>query len=170
MNILKTGKYLHLLTFFALLLSSCGRIDQKIYGTIDEMVIERTGQTQFITSGSLYDLIINQASGYKIIDVREPVEYIAGHIPGAINIPRGLIEFSDKLTNRREKIILYSNTQKRACLSASNLKLLKFKTVMVLEGGLEMWVQEFPNKIEEGSGNTTAATPAKKTSSGGCGD
>lgn len=28
-----------------------------------------------------------------IIDVREPGEYAEGHVPGAINIPRGLIEF-----------------------------------------------------------------------------
>ena len=28
-----------------------------------------------------------------IVDVREPAEYADGQIPGAINIPRGLIEF-----------------------------------------------------------------------------
>ena len=28
-----------------------------------------------------------------IIDVREPDEYASGHVPGAINIPRGVIEF-----------------------------------------------------------------------------
>lgn len=28
-----------------------------------------------------------------VIDVREPEEFHQGHIPGAINIPRGLLEF-----------------------------------------------------------------------------
>ena len=28
-----------------------------------------------------------------LIDVREPDEYAAGHLPGAMGIPRGLLEF-----------------------------------------------------------------------------
>ena len=31
--------------------------------------------------------------GPVLLDVREPSEYEKGHIPGAINIPRGLVEF-----------------------------------------------------------------------------
>ncbi len=46
-----------------------------------------------------------------LIDVREADEFHAGHIPGAINIPRGLLEF--KLSNEPElaardlKLVLY---------------------------------------------------------------
>ena len=28
-----------------------------------------------------------------LIDVREPAEFASGHLPGAINIPRGVLEF-----------------------------------------------------------------------------
>ena len=28
-----------------------------------------------------------------VVDVREPPEFAAGHIPGAVNIPRGFIEY-----------------------------------------------------------------------------
>ena len=34
-----------------------------------------------------------QAAGVPVVDVREPAEYAAGHIPGAVNIPRGVLEF-----------------------------------------------------------------------------
>ena len=34
-----------------------------------------------------------QQTGVPIIDVREPAEYAAGHFPGAVNIPRGVLEF-----------------------------------------------------------------------------
>ncbi|PIX61485.1 MAG: hypothetical protein COZ47_01740, partial [Lysobacterales bacterium CG_4_10_14_3_um_filter_64_11] len=34
-----------------------------------------------------------QAAGAPVIDVREPSEYAAGHIAGAVNIPRGVLEF-----------------------------------------------------------------------------
>lgn len=39
--------------------------------------------------------LIKQAD--MLIDVREADEFHAGHIPGAVNIPRGILEF--KLTN-----------------------------------------------------------------------
>jgi len=33
------------------------------------------------------------AGSVAIIDVREADEYAAGHLPGAVNIPRGVLEF-----------------------------------------------------------------------------
>lgn len=34
------------------------------------------------------------AAGQRLVlDVREPDEYAAGHLPGAVNIPRGVLEF-----------------------------------------------------------------------------
>lgn len=38
-------------------------------------------------------LLAMQASGLPVIDVREPEEFTAGHLPGAVNIPRGVLEF-----------------------------------------------------------------------------
>ncbi|WP_256360299.1 rhodanese-like domain-containing protein [Methylomonas koyamae] len=32
-------------------------------------------------------------SGSLLLDVREPAEFAAGHLPGAVNIPRGVLEF-----------------------------------------------------------------------------
>ena len=34
-----------------------------------------------------------RAGAAAVIDVREPAEYATGHLPGAINIPRGVLEF-----------------------------------------------------------------------------
>ncbi|MFB6268268.1 MAG: rhodanese-like domain-containing protein [Halodesulfurarchaeum sp.] len=35
--------------------------------------------------------------GVRLVDIREPVEYQAGHIPGSINIPMG--ELTDRLSD-----------------------------------------------------------------------
>ena len=57
-----------------------------------------------------------------LLDVREADEFHAGHIPGAINIPRGVLEF--KLSNdpalcaRELNIVLYCKTSGRAALAA----------------------------------------------------
>ncbi|MCI5147190.1 MAG: rhodanese-like domain-containing protein, partial [Candidatus Electrothrix sp. AR3] len=56
-----------------------------------------------------------------IVDVREPDEYASGHLPGAINIPRGLLEFKiwkhiefPKNTDVDKHIYLYCKVGGRA--------------------------------------------------------
>lgn len=39
-----------------------------------------------------YRKIVENPGPALIVDVREPYEYAAGHVPGAINIPRGVIQ------------------------------------------------------------------------------
>ena len=42
---------------------------------------------------SVRDVQENQSEDTLLIDVREPAEFSRGHLPGAIHIPRGLLEF-----------------------------------------------------------------------------
>jgi rhodanese-related sulfurtransferase len=78
-----------------------------------------------------------------ILDVREADEYAAGHIPGAINIPRGLLEFKiDKhpsLNNREAKIVLQCQGGGRSALATVTLQKLGYKHVSNLAGGLNAW-------------------------------
>lgn len=83
-----------------------------------------------------------------IIDVREPAEYAAGHIPRALNIPRGLIEFRiwshvgfpDKL-DLNAKITLYCGSGARAALAAKSLQDLKFTNVTAADVRFEDWAK-----------------------------
>ena len=100
---------------------------------------------------------VDESSYDLVIDVREPSEYDAGHIPGAINIPRGLIEFKiwptvgfPDVTDQGQKIYLYCNTGGRASLSGKSLQELGFTEVTVVEMKLTDWIDAgFP--IEKGS-------------------
>jgi hypothetical protein len=40
-----------------------------------------------------YLAAVKNPNGAMLIDVREDYEYKAGHVPGTVNIPRGLLEF-----------------------------------------------------------------------------
>jgi rhodanese-related sulfurtransferase len=153
-----------------LIFTGCGQVDQTTYGSVDKMVMEHHNDAPFMASDQLNQLIEEMLPGIKIVDVREPDEYIAGHIPGSINVPRGLLEFSDLISNRRDHLIIYSNEENRSSLSVANLKLTKHKKVNVLKGGFEGWKSQYPESIEEGAGTASAAAPAKKPSGGGCGD
>ena len=69
------------------------------------------------------DAAIRQAN--VLIDVREPDEYSAGHLTGAINWPRGLLEFklssSPDLEQRDLSIVVYCRTGGRSALAACSM-------------------------------------------------
>lgn len=86
-----------------------------------------------------------------VIDVREPAEFETGHIPGSINIPRGVLEFqvdahpavanvSDPALSHKERpIVVVCRTGGRAALSAVNLQRLGFADVRSIAGGVLAW-------------------------------
>ena len=83
-------------------------------------------------------------SGIIFLDVREPKKYKAGHIPGAINIPRGLLEFKidKKIPNKNTKIVIYCKKGGRGFLSARNIKRMGYKNVMNIKGGWKAWTKK----------------------------
>ena len=54
----------------------------------------QTAQKQVKTIGmEEYRKVVENPGAGLIVDVREPGEFAAGHVPGTINVPRGLVEF-----------------------------------------------------------------------------
>jgi rhodanese-related sulfurtransferase len=86
-----------------------------------------------------------------VIDVREPGEYAEGHLPGAVNLPRGVLEFrihahpamacvaSESLAQPARPLLLYCLTGGRSALAADSLRQLGFGDVRSLAGGFEAW-------------------------------
>jgi len=87
------------------------------------------------------------ASGKAVLlDVREPVEWTE-YIGGAVQVPRGLLEFAADPTSPRHKLeleparrmIVYCRSGVRAALAASTLKTLGYADVANLDGGISAW-------------------------------
>jgi rhodanese-related sulfurtransferase len=81
-----------------------------------------------------------------IVDVREPEEYAAGYIPGAVNVPRGLLEFNiwgevgfPEKTDVNKKIYVYCKTGGRCTLAAKSLQDLGFTDVTAVVMLFEDW-------------------------------
>lgn len=97
------------------------------------------------------ELLAFHAAGAPIIDVREPEEFSEGHIPGAVNIPRGLLEFevdghpavayrtAEELSHRERPVVLYCLSGGRSALAAAALQGLGFVSPMSLAGGILHW-------------------------------
>ena len=88
---------------------------------------------------------VSQDKNYLIVDVREPGEYAQGHIDGAINVPRGVLEFRadpnypggiPSLYDKSALIILYCRSGARSALAAQSLTLLGYKAIVSMAGGL----------------------------------
>lgn len=89
--------------------------------------------------------------GVVVIDVREPAEFQTGHIPGAHNIPRGVLEFevdahpavahvSDPALSHKERpVVIVCRTGGRAALAAVNLVRMGFTDVRSIAGGMTAW-------------------------------
>ncbi len=79
-----------------------------------------------------------------LIDVREADEYASGHLPGAVHMSRGLLEFklsgSPELAARDLNIVLYCKTSGRAALAAVQLHAMGYLKVASIAGGFDAWV------------------------------
>jgi rhodanese-related sulfurtransferase len=83
------------------------------------------------------------ATGAVILDVREPAEFDMGHLPGAVNIPRGLLEFmvgnNPVLKDFDQCMMVYCKNGGRSTLASDTLQKMGFKQVTMLSGGFDSW-------------------------------
>jgi rhodanese-related sulfurtransferase len=82
---------------------------------------------------------IRQNPGVYLLDVREPDEYAAGHIPGITLIPMG--EVASRLTElpRDKEIIVTCRTGNRSSQIADLLREQGFTNVHNMTGGIVAW-------------------------------
>ena len=89
-------------------------------------------------------------AGWDFVDVREPDEFAAGHIPGARNFPRGFLEVRADLEHhkrdpwledRGRKMILYCGGGHRSALAGKTLQEMGFQRILSLAGGWTGWVE-----------------------------
>ena len=80
---------------------------------------------------------------FALIDVREREEQAQGTIPGAVCLPRGILEVKiDQVTSEKDrKIVLYCAGGNRSALGAWMLKKMGFRNVISLIGGYNGWKQ-----------------------------
>lgn len=109
--------------------------------TLHELVTEAKSQISEIDVATAAQVI---AQGVTLIDIREPSEFDVAHLSGALNIPRGVLEFKTvdhpALAAKDSKIVLYCRSGGRSALSTLNLQRLGYSQVISMAGGIEAWV------------------------------
>jgi rhodanese-related sulfurtransferase len=105
-----------------------------------ELVQQAKKEIQEINNDELKKLQSSNED-FTLIDVREKEDAAEGTIPGATNIPRGMLEHSiDQVTtDKNRKLVLFCGGGSRSALAAASLKKMGFKNVISLAGGYRGW-------------------------------
>ena len=87
--------------------------------------------------------MMEQETGYIILDVRRPDEFAAGHIPNAINVPNESIGTDEipELPDKDQLIMVYCRSGRRS--KEASEKLVKLGYTNIVEfGGILDWKGE----------------------------
>jgi rhodanese-related sulfurtransferase len=118
-----------------------------------------------------WDLRDSLAAGSELIllDVREPAEFALLRIPGAINVPRGVLEQSCEwdydetvpmlATERDSEIVVICRSGKRSALAADVLQQMGYTRVASLRTGVRGW-NDFEQPLLDGAGKPVDADTA----------
>jgi phage shock protein E len=89
------------------------------------------------------DAAESQKERAVIIDVREREEFQRGHIPGAINLPKGTIELEieKRAPDPDVEIITYCGGGNRSAIVAENLQRMGYTRIKSVEGGFRAWLE-----------------------------
>ena len=101
-----------------------------------------------------------------MVDVREPGEFAMLHIPGSVNVPRGILEQScewdydetvpELAAGREREIVVICRSGKRSVLAADVMQQMGYANVVSLRLGIRGWNgAELP--LEDVGGNAVDA-------------
>lgn len=97
-----------------------------------------------------------------LFDVRQPLEYAAGHIPGSISAQGGqLVQATDEYAAvRNGRYVLMDDDELRAIMTAHWLQQMGLPQVFVLKGGIFKAAALAPQGLAEGEERPADAAPA----------
>lgn len=73
------------------------------------------------------------------IDVREPDEYAAGHIPGITNLPLSTLSEESANFPKDAEVVIICRSGNRSMQAAEKLKEFGFTNLVNVEGGMNAW-------------------------------
>lgn len=122
------------------MIKSAAQLVQEMKDTIKEVSVE--------------ELAVHLANDIVLIDVRESEEFSSGHIPGAVNFPRGVLEMKLQMhpefkdaefpLEEMSKLDMYviCRSGARSALATESLQKMGFTNVFSVAGGMTEWIEK----------------------------
>lgn len=116
-----------------------------------QQMVQELGATVAQVSPEQLNEQLEQGSVGLVVDVREPEEFAGGHLPGAVNIPRGVLELKadpdapmadERLAGRQdEQIVVYCFRAPgfRSLSAADTLQKMGYPNAVAMAAGMHGW-------------------------------
>jgi rhodanese-related sulfurtransferase len=84
---------------------------------------------------------VERGEHWILLDVREREEYRAGHLEGALSLPRGFLELrvEEAVADKSTPLLTYCASGVRSLMAARTLKDMGYEQVVSLAGGYTAW-------------------------------
>lgn len=109
--------------------------------TVRQLLAEAAATIPFVSLDELAARLGKRRNDFVILDVRERDAYAAGHVPGALHLPRGQLELKvDQVFPDPDlEILTVCELGKISTLAAATLRQLGFRRAVALDGGMKSW-------------------------------
>jgi len=109
--------------------------------TIAQMLAEAAASVPFMSLSELHSRHAAENSGLLLLDVRERDAYEAGHIPGAVLLPRGQLELrvNNDLPDPTRRMVVYCEFGRISTLATATLRSMGYLRAVARDGGLRAW-------------------------------
>jgi glyoxylase-like metal-dependent hydrolase (beta-lactamase superfamily II)/rhodanese-related sulfurtransferase len=109
--------------------------------SVQQMLNEAAATVPFMSLSELRDRLDADSSALSVLDVRERDAYEAGHVPGAVSLPRGQLELrvNEVLPDPTVRIVVCCEFGRISTLAASTLHTMGFQRAVALDDGLQAW-------------------------------
>jgi len=104
-----------------------------------EYFAEIKKRTKEATPQQVADLL--RSGDVQLADVREKDEWDAGHLPGAVHIPKSYLEqwAEDRIPDKTKTTVLYCAGGVRSVMAADTLAKLGYSNLISMAGGFNRW-------------------------------
>ena len=108
-----------------------------------------------------WDLVDRREANPRLLllDIREPYEYQAMHIPGSINVPRGILESAcdygyeetipELVGAKGQEVVVICRSGYRSVLAAYTMQLMGYSNVVSLKTGVRGW-NDYEQPLQDG--------------------
>lgn len=109
--------------------------------TVTQLLAEAAAKAPFMSMAELKERLGSNRRDIVVLDVREKDGFTAGHIPGAMHLPRGQLELrvNTDLPDPTARILTYCEFGKISTLAAATLRELGYSRAVALDGGMKAW-------------------------------
>jgi rhodanese-related sulfurtransferase len=117
------------------------RVNMSGRKSVAQLLAEAASAVPFMSMAELSARIAARRNDLVVLDVREKDAYDAGHLPGAMFLPRGQLELrvNDAFPDPTVRIVAVCEFGKISTLAAATLRSLGYMHAAALDGGVTAW-------------------------------